>query len=535
MKKSIINKCLIGIGIFSMASCGDPMEEITDIVFDREFSPTKLEVKNVKETEALLTWNASTRISNYSVEVYADDSLSFTSSPFVTKDVTKNELQLEGLTYDTRYSVKVVAKDTKNSSRNSKAATLFFRTAAQQILNAIEKGNITDRSVVVSWAEGEKDVSELRAFDETGALISTHVISDAEKNSSTAKVEGLSPLTQYTIKLYFNSNGVLKERGSKTFMTKVDLEGATPVTSKDDLADLVANAKDGEVFALMEGTFVVKSESESVTAGVIVVNKNITIKGADPTSVPVINGRFQLEDGASLTINMVNIDGEGTTGDQCFNYKGTNVGGVSVNNAEIKNFKKGVYYVNVAAKVPYIKLNNCLIHDIICEGGDMFDCRTGCIDELSITNSTIYNSCAERDFVRFDDASEAFAGATPKITIDHCTINAAANKSGKRLLYVRFVGTAINWTNNIVTNTTAVWSNQSKTSVPTFGNNNFYFNCDKLNVLDGAEGGKTNLFIDEKATVLDPQYVDAAAGNFTLKNESVSKFKAGDPRWYTNQ
>ena len=55
----------------------------------------------------------------------------------------------------------------------------------------------------------KKDVSELRAFDETGALIATHVISDAEKNSSTAKVEGLSPLTKYTIKLYFNSNGVL--------------------------------------------------------------------------------------------------------------------------------------------------------------------------------------------------------------------------------------------------------------------------------------------------------------------------------------
>ena len=165
----------------------------------------------------------------------------------------------------------------------------------------------------------------------------------------------------------------------------------------------------------------------------------------------------------------------------------------------------------------------------------MLDCRAGCIDDLSITNSTIYNSCAERDFVRFDDASGAFAGATPKITIDHCTINAAANKSGKRLLYVRFVGTAINWTNNIVTNTAAVWSNQSKTSVPTFGNNNFYFNCEKLNVLDGAEGGKTNLFIDEMATVLNPQYADAASGNFQLKNESVSKFKTGDPRWYSKQ
>ena len=408
-----------------MASCSDPMEEITDIIYAREFSPTNLEVKNVKETSALLKWNASTGVSEYTVELYPDDSLTFSSSP-KSVDITENELPLQDLTYDTRYSVKVIAKDTKNSSRNSKPATLFFRTAAQQIFNAIAEDNIGDRSVVVSWAEGEKEVSELRAFDQTGALISTHTITDAEKNSGTAKVDGLSPETKYTLKLFYNSNGVLKERGSKTFTTIVDLNGATLVRPTDDIVDLVANAKDGDVFALTGGTFVVKSSSESATAGVIVVSKNITIKGIYPTRVPVINGRFQLEDGATLTINQVNIDGEGTTGDQCFNYKGTNVGGISVDNSEIKNFKKGVYYVNVAAKVPYIKFNNCLIHDITCEGGDMFDCRTGCIDDLSITNSTIYNSCAERDFLRFDDDFGSFAGATPKITIDICTINAVA-------------------------------------------------------------------------------------------------------------
>ena len=63
MKKSIINKCLIGIGILSIASCSDPMEEITNIIYDREFSPINLEVKNVKETSALLKWKASTGVS----------------------------------------------------------------------------------------------------------------------------------------------------------------------------------------------------------------------------------------------------------------------------------------------------------------------------------------------------------------------------------------------------------------------------------------------------------------------------------------
>lgn len=532
MKKSIIYSCMIGLGMLSVASCSDPMDEITEIIYDREFSPIGLEVNNVKETSALLKWKSSASVSDYSVEVYADDSLTFASSPSLKKDITDSELQLVGLTYDTRYSVKVIANDKSNSSRNSKASTLFFRTSAQQIFNVIEEDNIADRSVVVSWAEGETDVTELRAFDQSGALVTTHVITDAEKKSSTAKVEGLNPETRYTLKLYYIVKGVLKERGSKAFTTIADLDGATLVRPSDDLADFISNAKDGDVFALTGGTFVVKAESSSATAGVLSVSKDITIKGIYPTRIPTINGRFEINDGASLTINQINMDGTGTTGDQCFNFKGTKVGGVSVDNSEIKNYRKGVYYVNVVAKVPYIKLNNCLIHDITCEGGDMFDCRSGCIDDLSITNSTIYNSCAERDFVRFDDATDAFAGATPKITIDHCTINAAANKSGKRLLYVRFVGTTINWTNNIVTNTTAVWSNQSKTSVPTFGNNNVYSGCAKLNVLDGIDGGKSNLFVDEKAIELDPQYTDAANGDFKIKNESVSKLKAGDPRWY---
>jgi hypothetical protein len=50
MKKSIIYSCLIGLGIVSVASCSDPMDEITEVIFDREFSPINLEAKNIKES-----------------------------------------------------------------------------------------------------------------------------------------------------------------------------------------------------------------------------------------------------------------------------------------------------------------------------------------------------------------------------------------------------------------------------------------------------------------------------------------------------
>ena len=145
----------------------------------------------------------------------------------------------------------------------------------------------------------------------------------------------------------------------------------------------------------------------------------------------------------------------------------------------------------------------------------MFDCRKGRIDNLNLLESTIYNSAASRDFIRMDDASAL--GGAPVITVNKCTIDGASNK-GKRLLYVRYVGNVINWTNNIVSNT----------GVPTF-QNNVYFNCAKLNVADVE--GKSNMFADEAGKVDDPEYKNAAKGDFTIGNESVKKLGVGDPRW----
>lgn len=538
MKKTILYTCMLGLGTLTLTSCSDAMQEITEVIYGRVFSPTDLEVKNIKENSADLVWNASKGADEYFIEVYEDDSLAFTGTPIISTPEATNSRHLEELTYDTDYSIRVYARDSKDSQRNSKAAEVYFHTSPQQILNNIKEDNILDRSVSLSWPEEEKDVTIIEVSDMDGNLVAKHDITDAERTAASATVEGLKPETKYSVKLYYVANNIRKERGSKTFTTIVDLNGAIVVSPEDNIQSIIKDAKDGDVFALKPGKFVVKSSSddESITAGSIVVSKNITIKGIYPTKVPTINGRFELQDGATLDINQVNIDGKGTSGDQCFNVKGTQIGGIKVNNAEIMNYVKGVYYVNVAAKIPYITFNNCLIHDIVCDGGDMFDCRKGCIESLTFTNSSIYASCASRDFIRYDDAAASFDNAPSVIKVDHCTIDNVAT-GAKRLLYVRYGGkndpmsTSIIWTNNIVTNTGAVWSNQSTTPTPDFGLNNVYYGCAKLNVLDGAEGGKSNLFIDEKGTNTDPKYKDIAIYDFTVTNESVSKLKAGDPRW----
>ena len=523
MKHIALYTMMFGLGTLALTSCDDAMDEITSIVLNRDFAPIGLEAKSATENSITLEWTKSHDNVTYTIELFADDSLTFEGTASNTyTDIEATKLKISGLVYDTKYSARVMTIDNDDPNRNSKWSNVFFRTSAQQIFETPTENDIADRSVIMTWPAGEAATTVRVYVDDN--LVKEQPVTADEVNEGKVVVTGLEPETAYTIRLY---NGE-KQRGSKDITTIADLNGATLVHEGDDLRTLIEAANDGDVFALYGGTHIIPDSDTEGKASSVKVTKSITIKGIYPTNVPVIKGRFEIYDGASLDISQVVIDGiDNSTTDQVFNFKTAEATypRLRVENAEIKNFGKGVYYLNVAATVQELTFYNCLIHDIVCDGGDMFDCRKGRIDALNFQQCTIYNSAAARDFIRMDDASAL--GGTPTITVDHCTIDGCAN-GGKRLLYVRYVGNVINWTNNIVTNTGAVWSNQSKTGVPQF-QNNVYFNCAKLNIADVE--GKTNMFADEAGKEANPQYKDAANGDFTVGNESVSKLGVGDPRW----
>ena len=256
---------------------------------------------------------------------------------------------------------------------------------------------------------------------------------------------------------------------------------------------------------------------------VLNTNNGATIKGI----------YFQIFGGASLEFANITLDGEGGSGDQAFNYKEDgNYGRLYIHDAEIKNYAKGFFYINVAAVIDNITIDKCLIHNIECSGGDLFDSRSGGYNTFNLTNSTIYNSAASRDFIRMDDASSKVT-ANPVITVDHCTLYDVGNGGANyRLLYVRFAGNVINWTNNVVANTNNKrgFSNQTSTAIPTF-RNNFYFNT--LNLLSLAAGNEEKVqFFDEEGTdVAANPFKDAANADFTIIDEKIKDKEAGDPRW----
>ncbi len=531
MKKiTILTACMLGLSTVALTSCGDAADEITSLVFDRNFAPVGLESSNVTENSAKLSWTQSAGATSYTIELFENDSLTFEGSPVQTLTGISAEdipYTVSGLEYDMKYSARVMALDETNTERNSKWSNIYFRTSAQQILKSLKTQDVTDKTVDLSWPVEEKNVTSIEVSTKDGKLVTTYAITDADKEKGKATVPGLSPETEYVAKLYYGSNEAKRERGSKSFKTIADLNGATVVKESDDLKSLLTNANDGEVFALMPGTFKIPAdEGEGTSAAAL--KANVIIKGIYPTDKPTIQGRFEINGAKSVEIDNVILDGSlNNSTDQAFNFKNAeDIEKLVVKNSEIKNYGKGLYYINVAAKVGEIAFNNCDIHNIECDGGDFLDCRKGYIGALNLTNCTIYNSCEARDFIRYDNAK---LGSETVITVDHCTINEVSN-SKKRLLYVRNKCSKIVWSNNIVTNSGAYWSNQASTTVPEF-TNNVYNACPNLNV-EVLGPPIVNAFKDGTATTADPKYKDASKGDFTIGEEAVKKLKVGAPKWY---
>ena len=363
----------------------------------------------------------------------------------------------------------------------------------------------------------------------------TQAVTAEEQTAGRKKISGLTPETNYVAKIFYNG----KERGSRKFTTIVNLSGATIVRSTDDFSSMLENATEGQVFALYNGTYMISSGAETPDkAGAAVIEHSITIKGIYPTAKPTIQGTFKVQDGASLTLSNVVLDGTNNAAtDQFFDYKSAgNYKLLDVEDCELigASDQKGLLYGNTdQAIIDDVVFRNNKIHGIGCDGGDFFDVRKSYIKTITFENNYVYNCANERDLFRYDDKSGNYGNPVPVITVKNNTFyNVMNGTSGKRFLYIRFNGKKdgqkITWENNLIVKTQAVYTNQSTTSKPTY-QNNYYFGCANANLFapsdtenklywNGDTSGKNGV---------DPKFKDAANGDFTVGNEDVSKLGVG--------
>ena len=353
-----------------------------------------------------------------------------------------------------------------------------------------------------------------------------HTITAEEKTKGEATVTGLTPETNYTATL---KNGT-KTRGILTFTSGVDLTKGIVVNPGDDLNAKVDNVTGDSRLLLMPGTY--------VTTGEIIVNKKLIIRGVRPENKPKLNVKFTLinnpanpTEAVNLSLVDLDLNGANLTG-AAIAISATQaqpLGDVLISSSYVHDYPSQLMYGNGAARLKSFTVDNSIVKNVNTAGGaDFIDFRTTYDANVNLTRST-FDKCSSRDFIRLDAAAGFTGGSlTSNVVIDACTIYSPTLVLASRILYVRFASNVSAVRNTLLAVGAAVYTNQPTTSAPGFGNNN-NFNSPNLKLVG------SNNTPDSAATTLDPQFANAATGDFTLGNQTLMDNKIGDPRWIKQQ
>ncbi|GAA6771511.1 hypothetical protein AAGS39_22590 [Flavobacterium sp. CGRL2] len=246
---------------------------------------------------------------------------------------------------------------------------------------------------------------------------------------------------------------------------------------------------------------------------------------------------FVLTNG-SANLSLIDLDLKGDKGAagaavSVVKYNDNNVtyGALLISGCNVHDYGVSLISANLAAsKIASVIVENTFVTNVLTTGGEFIDVRGSQVAQLTLKNSTFNNCATARYFIRMD---AGLTGLTSNVLIDACTIsnpNMLAT-NGNAILYTRFVTTAgIIVRNTLFAATPAPYTREAATPNPTFTNNN-YFNSPNLNsTVNALANNRPDL--SASATALDPQFVNAASGDFTLKNQALIDRKVGDPYWY---
>jgi hypothetical protein len=511
--KSIIKYIgFIGLSSAILMACEDLIDpQIKEVEYNRVFTPLDLTARIRNMVTVELSWNHRKDADAYVVEISEDSGF---GSIIRTLEITPEDIPVSiPLDGETMYYARV--KGTREGVNDSKWASVSFETAAEQIFEPLEDGDVQARSVVLRWPVNSAVTHFLIA---PGNI--QRDITEQEKANGEATVTGLSGETEYTVKL-LNGN---RQRGSVIFTTLIDLDGAIAVYPEDDLNAVITAAQPGDVLALFPGDYLEYK-------GTITINKSISIKGLYPHDRPIVYVQFDMTEGAqNVEISNLEMNGEATLLNAFqFATSSSNYNSFVVGDCIIRDYKRALLSATgMASSIESVVFRNCIVTNVLTDGGDFIDVRVGLIDNLILKNNTFNNCAPARDFIRLDNSSANFPGRTSKVEIDHCTFYKVSNGNNRRYLYVRFVENTLTVTNSIFAETAGIFTNQALSSQPSCSRNN-YFNAPGFY----TDGYVTNVKLDVSGnyTTLDPGFVDAENGNFTVTNQTLIDNTAGDSRW----
>jgi hypothetical protein len=496
---------------FSISSCVDDEALIEELDVNREFAPVGLEVFIRNQTTVELNWTKSELVNNYLIEYSENEDF---SSIALAVNITADQLPFQQiLDSETLYYIRVKAISSRGL-QDSKYAMITAATLTEQIFLPIQPGDVLATEATLRWIPNSAVTQILLSPDDI-----VRDITPEEKIAGLAVISGLIGETFYTAQLLNNTS----VRGVLSFTTGIDIGTGILVTPSDDLFQMIADANSGDILVLEGGDYTAQT-------GNITINKSLTIRGLQSFNKPVLKVNFSIVAGAT-EVNLIDLDLTGDTPAQLLDFirytEAGNYNALNVIGCNIHDYDRSFIAGNVTdAIINTVIVDNCIVTNVLTNGGDFIDFRNSDALNVEVTNSTFNNCAPGRDFFRIDAAGTSNnSGLTVNVLLDSCTLYGVSNTED-RILYIRFLSNAITVRNNLFAATTAYYSNQSSTSPATTFLNNNYFNAPGF-----SDSTKTLYDATDTFTTLDPGFANAAGGDFTISNQSLIDNNVGDPRW----
>lgn len=525
MKKYIITAfafITLLTGSVTFTACED-IDDIKELNLDRLLSPTNLTARVRDKVNIELTWDEMDRAQSYVIEVFKEDP-DFTGTAISTLESEKATYTVTGLEGETSYSIRV--KSVAEGITDSKWVSATRSTDAEQILLEVAEEDLTASEVTLRWPAGQVATEIIITPNDVAA----HRVTSDEIAAGAATIKNLKSETTYTATL---KNGD-KTRGTMTFTTLVDLDGATAVYPGDDLATIIATAEANATIVLLpkdgNNEFIFKDATETIKTLEITLNKDITIKGLYPENRPTTNIKFILNGCNNLKLENLNLTS--SEGGTIITVRDSNGGNIAVTNCDVTGF--GTLLVEdgnvVLGTINTFTVDNCIFHDM-ASGNRLvyYQKLKSFIAEFTLKNSTFYNCCSGADFIRFD--RHDIKGNI--VNVINCTLY-GIEATSKGVIYIRSKSAGNkDFTANITKCLFAKMSDKVYFSQDTKTDNliftsNYYFEAPSLLTIPEGGAGK---IVDATGITLDPGFADAANGNFKVSNQTIIDNEIGDPRW----
>lgn len=525
----------------SFTACTDANDWDVDSSYDRPFRVTKMGI-TAKETEAEYTWTATPNTNYYIIEVskdslYEDIAMGTANGSIVfgeDKSITKSPYTLTHLDSSSKYFLRIKSFSPTGESKWAYPEGYSFKTKSEQIMEEVGSADKTSTTAILRWIPESKVTHiVLMKGDQEDRRID---LADEVAEAGTMTLEGLEPLTTYTVSIYNNE----VKRGSVSFLTYPSVPEAdytAYLTVNDSLNQTLFD--DIAAGGYKNVTIALAGDAQYNNAGKLALpdGMSLTFFGLPGDKKPVIaiqqfdlassHGFIKFEN-VELSAYCTNEDGSTTQNSYVFNQStATNVGSIEFSNCFIHDFKNSPVRLQGTDKktIGNLIVDNCIIYGVDARSYSIVHVDAGAgagkIENITFTNSTVWKS--GKSFIYSKSTS------LTKITIKNCTLGKVPGAGD----YIIDLGdTSYSVSEGVIIENCIFGSMAGATAkgircggnidvIDSYNTTSWVASGNAIKNLTQYEGADTSLFVD-------PEKAD-----FTIKdNYFEGKRSCGDPRWY---